>query len=96
MKRLLISITLLLSVVPMYSMEHLVKGMFADKSDKREEGVPEKYKPEIRKVVYAVEKKGVVTVFLRKSDFPLDIKDVQIELVGEKENVFLPLSPKVD
>ncbi len=91
MKRLLISITLLLSAVPMYSMEEVLRGMFVNRTGTGEGA--KKSNQEIRKVVYAVEKDGVITLVLRKGDFSCDIKNVRIEVVGEKENV---LSLKVD
>ncbi len=93
MKKLLLSITLLLSVVPMYSMEEVLKG-WGTKSLETE-GVTKKYKPEIRKVVYAVEEDGVITVILRRGDFSPGVKDVQISFVG-KENKQVHLSSKVD
>ena len=86
MKRLLISITLLLSVVPMYSMEEVLRGWGTNRAGT--EGVAKKYKPPVRKVVYAVEEDGVITVILRRGDFPLEIKGIQIEFAfEEKENV---------
>ena len=88
MKKLLFSITLLLSVASMYCMELLMAGQFrtATLQGKDEEiGVTKKSKHKIRRVALAVEQDGVIKIALRRGDFSPGAKSVQIKFVSPKK-----------